>query len=170
MYLDPTRTDARKRRFLENLWDVQAKYRTKKGQSVILSGEEREVENRGGRVTVAKTYYNVYTRTGFLAEEKKVSDILHCHASRLILRGPTKTKVVLHVDAMGAADSIPFGVRAPPYVVIRVQPMAGELARFKVTSSIPDDEEPEEDIMQTSRIPERIVHTSERKEVITVHK
>ena len=36
--------------------------------------------------------------------------------------------------------------------------MAGELARYNVTSSYED--EPEEDIMQTSRIPERIVQTS----------
>lgn len=36
--------------------------------------------------------------------------------------------------------------------------MAGELARYNVTSSY--EEEPEEDIMQTSRIPERIVQTS----------
>ena len=36
--------------------------------------------------------------------------------------------------------------------------MAGELARYSVTSTY--EEEVEEDIMQTSRIPERIVQTS----------
>lgn len=66
----------------------------------------------------------------------------------------------MHVDPMGTADAIPFGSHAPPYVVLRVQPMAGELARYKVASSDPD-EEPEEDIMQTTFIPDRVLQTSE---------
>lgn len=37
--------------------------------------------------------------------------------------------------------------------------MAGELSRYKVTSSDPNDEH-EEDIVQTSRVPARIVQTS----------
>ncbi|KAI0371548.1 hypothetical protein BV20DRAFT_993203 [Pilatotrama ljubarskyi] len=139
VYLDPQRTESEKQRFLEQLWDAQARFRTRAGRSVVLRGEEREVENRGGRITLARTYFNVYTRTSFLQE-------------------PKKTKIVMHVDPDAVADAIPFGSRAPPYVVVRVQPMAGELARYKVTSSDPDDE-PEEDIMQTSRIPERIVQT-----------
>ena len=64
----------------------------------------------------------------------------------------------MHIDQDGVADPIPFGEISAPYVVVRVQPMAGELARYNVTSSYED--EPEEDIMQTSRIPERIVQTS----------
>lgn len=32
-----------------------------------------EVESRSGKVTVAQTYYNVYQRTAFLQEGKKVS-------------------------------------------------------------------------------------------------
>ncbi|EIW61568.1 uncharacterized protein TRAVEDRAFT_162896 [Trametes versicolor FP-101664 SS1] len=139
VYLDPQRTESEKHRFLEQLWDAQARFRTRAGRSVVLRGDEREVENRGGRVTMARPYFNVYTRTSFLQE-------------------PKKTKIVMHVDPMGVADAISFGSHAPPYVVVRVQPMAGELARYKVTSSDPDDE-PEEDIMQTSRIPERIVQT-----------
>lgn len=70
--LDPTRTELEKRRFLENLWAVQARYRTNYGQSVILSTEEREVESRGGRVTTAKTYFNLYQRTAYLKEQAKV--------------------------------------------------------------------------------------------------
>ncbi|KAH9899528.1 hypothetical protein C8Q73DRAFT_680169 [Cubamyces lactineus] len=139
VYLNPQRTESEKHRFLEQLWDAQARFRTRAGRSVVLRGDEREVENRGGRITRAQTYFNVYTRTSFLQE-------------------PKKTKVVMHVDPMGVADAIPFGSHAPPFVVVRVQPMAGELSRYTVTSSDPDDE-PEEDIMQTSRIPERIVQT-----------
>ncbi|OSD04519.1 hypothetical protein PYCCODRAFT_1433391 [Trametes coccinea BRFM310] len=139
VYLDPQRTESEKQCFLEQLWDAQARFRTRAGRSVILRGEEREVENRGGRITRAQAYFNVYTRTSFLQE-------------------PKKTKIVMHVDPVGVADAIPFGSHAPPYVVVRVQPMAGELSRYTVTSSDPDDE-PEEDIMQTSRIPERIVQT-----------
>jgi len=45
-------------------------------------------------------------------------------------------------------------------VVIRVQPMAGELSKFVVTSNDPSDEG-EDDIIQTDRIPGRIVQTSE---------
>ncbi|KAH9855021.1 hypothetical protein C2E23DRAFT_725243 [Lenzites betulinus] len=139
VYLDPQRTESEKQRFLEQLWDAQARFRTRGGRSVILRGKESEVESRAGRITRARTYYNIYTRTSFLQE-------------------PKKTKVVMHVDPMGTADSIPFGSHAPPYVVLRVQPMAGELARYKVASSDPD-EEPEEDIMQTTFIPDRVLQT-----------
>lgn len=75
--LDPTRTSSDKARFLENLWSVQARYRTRLGQSVILCGEEREVENRGGKVTMARTYFNVYQRTAFMKESKKVTPSHH---------------------------------------------------------------------------------------------
>lgn len=70
--LNPTKTEADKRRFLENLWDAQARFRTRAGQSVALCAEDREVEARGGRVTIARTYFNVYQRTAFLKETKKV--------------------------------------------------------------------------------------------------
>ncbi|KII94880.1 hypothetical protein PLICRDRAFT_33706 [Plicaturopsis crispa FD-325 SS-3] len=139
VYLDPTRTDADKKRFLENLWNVQATYRTKAGQSVVLCAEEREVESRGGKVTLARTYFNVYQRTAFLQEVKK-------------------TKIVVHVDPMGTADPIPFGSGGPPFVMVRLQPMAGELCRFTVTSSDPNDEG-EEDIVQTTRVPARVIQT-----------
>jgi hypothetical protein len=70
-----------------------------------------------------------------------------------------QTKIVMHIDTLGTADPIPFGMNGPPYVVVRVQPMAGEISRYTVTSSDPTDES-EEDIVQTSRIPGRIVQTS----------
>ncbi|KAK7696173.1 hypothetical protein QCA50_000824 [Cerrena zonata] len=69
-----------------------------------------------------------------------------------------ETKIALHIDPTGAADPLPFGMRAPPFVVVRVQPMAGELSRYTVTSNDPNDE-PEEDIVQTGRVPDRIVQT-----------
>ena len=71
-----------------------------------------------------------------------------------------KTKVVVQIDADGTADQIPFCVGGPPMVIIRVQPMAGELSKFVVSSSDSSDEG-EEDITQTDRVPDRIVHTSE---------
>jgi len=67
--------------------------------------------------------------------------------------------VVVHIDADGVADPIPFGVGGPPMVVIRVQPMAGELSKFVVSSSDSSDEG-EDDIIQTDRVPGRIVQTS----------
>lgn len=70
--LDPTQTEADKRRFLENLWHVQATYRSRAGQSVVLCADEQEVESKAGRVTIARTYFNVYQRTAFLQEPKKV--------------------------------------------------------------------------------------------------
>lgn len=73
--LNPVRTEAAKKRFLNNLWDVQARYRTREGQSVALRTEETEVENRGGKITFARTYFNVYQRTAFLKESKKVSPV-----------------------------------------------------------------------------------------------
>ena len=70
--LDPIRTTNEKDKFLENLWNAQAKYRTRSGQSVVLCADEREVDSRGGRVCTARTYFNVYQRTAFLQEAKKV--------------------------------------------------------------------------------------------------
>ncbi|KAH9943155.1 uncharacterized protein BXZ73DRAFT_40576 [Epithele typhae] len=138
VHLDPIRTANEKRRFLDAVWLAQARFRTRAERSIVLRGEEFEVENRGGYVTYASTYYNVYTRTNFLQE-------------------PKKTKIVLHIDQDGIADAVPFGESEGPYVVVRVQPIAGALARYNVTSSYED--EPEEDIMQPGRIPERIVQT-----------
>ncbi|KAI1796072.1 hypothetical protein LXA43DRAFT_988206 [Ganoderma leucocontextum] len=136
--LDPIRTDREKLRFLDRLWTSQARVRTRMERSIILKGEEHEVENKGAYVTKAQTYFNVYTRMNFLQE-------------------PKKTKIVMHIDQEGVADPIPFGDVDGPYIVVRVQPMAGELARYSVTSTY--EEETEEDIMQTSRIPERVVQT-----------
>jgi protein ECT2 len=70
--LDPMRTEEEKRRFLENLWAVQARYRTRFGQSVILRSEEREVEDRAGKITTARTYFNLYQRTAYMKERAKV--------------------------------------------------------------------------------------------------
>ncbi|KAF8195715.1 hypothetical protein K438DRAFT_1906377 [Mycena galopus ATCC 62051] len=137
--LNPVQTESDKQRFLENLWKVQAAYRARAGQSVVLRAEEMEVESKSGRATIARTYYNVYQRTAFLQE-------------------PKKTKIVVHIDALGSADKIPFGVGAPPFAVIRLQPLAGGVCRYKVTSSDPSDPG-EEDIVQTTRIPSRIVLT-----------
>lgn len=73
--VNPTQTESDKRRFLDNVWTVQAKYRTKSGQSVVLCAEEREVETRGAKVTMATTYFNIYSRTAFLREPRKVSEL-----------------------------------------------------------------------------------------------
>ncbi|KEP51744.1 RhoGEF gef2 protein [Rhizoctonia solani 123E] len=125
-----------KARFLENLWAVQARLRTRLGRSIVLYGGEREV----GLATQAKTWWNLYSRTAFLSETKK-------------------PKVVVHIDAEGTADPLPFGMGgAAPYVVIRVQPLAGELCRFAVSSCNEDDER-EEDIVHTPSVPGRIVQT-----------
>ncbi|KAH9482553.1 Rho guanine nucleotide exchange factor gef2 [Psilocybe cubensis] len=139
--LDPTQTENEKQRFLENLWRTQAIYRARAGQSVVLCSDEQEVESRSGRTTFARTYFNVYQRTAFLQETKKC-------------------KVVVHIDRdrHASADPIPFGQGGPPFVVIRVQLMDGGLCRYSVTSSEPNDDG-EEDIVQTSRVPARVVHT-----------
>ncbi|CAE7058756.1 unnamed protein product [Rhizoctonia solani] len=133
-HIDSTPEQA-KVRFLENLWAVQARLRTRLGRSVVLYGGEREV----GLATVAKTWWNLYSRTAFLSETKK-------------------PKVVVHIDAEGAADPLPFGMGGAPYVVIRVQPLAGELCRFAVSSCNEEDER-EEDIVHTPSVPGRIVQT-----------
>ncbi len=75
VYLDPPRTESEKHRFLENLWTAQARLRTRAERSIVLRGEEREVENRSGYTTFARTYFNVYTRMAFLQEPKKVCDM-----------------------------------------------------------------------------------------------
>ncbi|CAE6503423.1 unnamed protein product [Rhizoctonia solani] len=134
-HVDSTPEQA-KVRFLENLWAVQARLRTRLGRSVVLYGGEREV----GLATIAKTWWNLYSRTAFLSETKK-------------------PKVVVHIDAEGTADPLPFGMGgAAPFVVIRVQPLAGELCRFAVSSCNEEDER-EEDIVHTPSVPGRIVQT-----------
>jgi protein ECT2 len=70
-----------------------------------------------------------------------------------------KTKIVVHIDERGTADPIPFGTNGPPFVVVRIQPMEGDLSRYSVTSNDPHDEG-EQDIVQTSRVPAKIVQTS----------
>ena len=72
-YPDMDRAVSEKQRFIDNLWRAQARFRTRHGHSVATVGDEFEVENRGGRITLARTYYNIYTRTPFLQEPKKVS-------------------------------------------------------------------------------------------------
>lgn len=74
----------------------------------------------------------------------------------------SQTKVVVHIDSLGSADPVPFGMNSAPFVCIRVQPMAGELCRYTVMSSDPNDES-EEDIVQTARVPARIIQTSKCK-------
>ncbi|KAG6854872.1 hypothetical protein C0991_012062 [Blastosporella zonata] len=129
---------ADKQRFLENLWHVQATYRSRAGQSVVLCADEQEVESKVGRVTIARTYFNVYQRTAFLQEAKK-------------------TKIVVHVDSLGSADALPLGMGIAPFASIRIQPLAGQLCRYIVSSSM--DDYAEEDIVQTERVPSRIVDT-----------
>ena len=70
-----------------------------------------------------------------------------------------QTKVVLHIDSLGNADPLPFGMDGPPYVVIRVKPMPADLCRYSVHSLDPD-EEPEEDVVQSDRVPSRVIQTS----------
>ena len=69
---------------------------------------------------------------------------------------------MVHIDPLGSADPIPFGMGAPPFARIRLQPLAGGLCRYAVSSSDPADEA-EEDIVQTERVPSRIVQTSMSK-------
>ncbi|KAG8908171.1 hypothetical protein FRB99_008714 [Tulasnella sp. 403] len=134
--LDPSRARADKQRFLENLWTVQALYRTKDSRSTVLVSNDREMD---GRKTLVRTFFNIYERKDWLKE-------------------PKKNKIILHVDPFGTADPLPFGMHAPPYVIARAQPMAGELCRYTVTSSDPNDEV-EEDIVHTAAVPSRIVQT-----------
>lgn len=139
--LNPSVTEAAKKRFVENLWAVQAKYRTKDQKSVALVGEEGIAgEPQGAKVTRARVYYNIYERANFLNASKK-------------------TKVVLHIDDRGDADPIPFGLGGgPPLVVIRVQPVPGESCHWTVTSSDLDDPG-EETCVETSCVATRIRHT-----------
>jgi len=142
--LNPQATAAAKARFIENLWTAQALFRTRQGRSVVLQGADAEVENRnqGRKQTVARAYYNVYQRRAYLGEQKK-------------------SKVILHVDQSGTADPVPFGVDEDgPFVVIRVQPLEGDVTRYTVMSDSEDDV-PVEDIIHTSAIPDRVLQTSQ---------
>lgn len=132
---DPGRCRSDKVRFLENLWNAQAFYRCKDGRSVARLAVERELSGK----SLVRTWFNIYQRVDYLKE-------------------PKKNKLVVHIDPFGDADPLPFGQQSPPYVIARVQPMAGEVCRYAVTSSDPNDE-PEEDIVHTQAVPARIVQT-----------
>ena len=71
----PTQAAEDKARFLGNLWLAQAMYRAKSGRSVPFVSEEKDVGSSSRRVTLARTYFNVYQRTAFLSEPKKVRPI-----------------------------------------------------------------------------------------------
>ncbi|KAG8867078.1 hypothetical protein FRC20_006780 [Serendipita sp. 405] len=137
--LDPTATQAAKKRFLENIWTIQALYRVKNGRCVAVRSEEKELENRAGRATQATGFYNIYQRTPYLGEARK-------------------PKVVVHVDPSREADAIPFGIVSGPFVIIRLQPMAGGLCRYNVTCNSPDEAE-EEHILHSEVVPTRIMQT-----------
>lgn len=68
--LDPARTQADKSRFLENLWNVQAQYRTRDGKTDARVSVERELDS--GKKSIVRTWFNVYKRTDWLKEPKKV--------------------------------------------------------------------------------------------------
>lgn len=86
-----------------------------------------------------------------------VHSVLSSERLKLILS--PKTKVVVHIDSTGMADPIPFGLSGP-LVRIRVQLLAGGLCRYAVSASDPANET-EEDIVQTERVPSRVVQTSQ---------
>ncbi|KAH6915122.1 hypothetical protein BKA70DRAFT_566736 [Coprinopsis sp. MPI-PUGE-AT-0042] len=140
--LDPIQTESAKRRFLENLWLAQAMYRARQGQSVVLCSEDQQVEHKGNRTTYARTYYNVYTRTSFLQE-------------------PKKTKVVVHIDPLGSADPIPFGMGCSPILRIRVQPMAGSVCRL-VAQSFDPEEPGDDDVIRSDKVDKWIIDTIHR--------
>jgi len=73
--LNPERAESDKKAFLENLWTAQAKYRTKENLSVVIRSEDQEVDSRGGRMIVASTFYNVYSRKDFMKERRKVVSV-----------------------------------------------------------------------------------------------
>ena len=77
----------------------------------------------------------------------------------LCLTSCYQTNIVLHIDPLRPADPLPLGMDCLPYVVVRVQPMAGEISRYSVTSVDPNGD-PEEEIVHTARIPGRVVQTS----------
>jgi len=78
---DPGATNEVKTQFLEKLWNAQAMLRTKGGRSVALQSEELEVDSRGIRTTYATTYFNVYQRTPYLVEPRKVGSGVFWHGN-----------------------------------------------------------------------------------------
>jgi hypothetical protein len=78
---DPVATREAKTEFLEKLWNAQAMLRTKGGRSVALKSEELEVDSRGIRTTYATTFYNVYQRTQYLGEPRKVGSCTVWHGN-----------------------------------------------------------------------------------------
>ena len=67
---------------------------------------------------------------------------------------------MLHIDSLGTADDIPFGVgSSPPYIVIRVQPLAGDVCSYSVASTDPSDPG-DRNVVRTGALPSVVVRTS----------
>jgi hypothetical protein len=82
--MDPVATREAKTQFLEKLWNAQAMLRTKGGRSVALQSEEVEVDSRGSRTTYATTFFNVYQRTTYLGEPRKVGSGVFWHGKAVL--------------------------------------------------------------------------------------
>lgn len=67
--------------------------------------------------------------------------------------------MVVHIDESREADPIPFAEVGGPFVNIRLQPLEGELCRYNVTCTDPEEEE-EESIVHSEVVPTRIMQTS----------
>jgi protein ECT2 len=76
--LDPIATTELRRRFLENLWEAQARIRGNHGRSIILGRPEEVMEDKKGVVERARVYWNVYERRAYLGEPCKVSLTVQC--------------------------------------------------------------------------------------------
>lgn len=74
--LDLAATQEKKKTFLENLWKVQVLARVKEGRCIALKGEEVQIENRGVRANKVGCWWNLYLRTPYLGESKRVNLLL----------------------------------------------------------------------------------------------
>jgi protein ECT2 len=70
---DPISTGKERTRFLDNLWDAQARIRERHGRSIVLGRPAEEMEERKGNRERVRVYWNVYERKAYLGEPRKVS-------------------------------------------------------------------------------------------------
>lgn len=147
--IDPVGVRKDKLRFVENIWAAQAQARAKlmpkeleikEMPRVMVAVEESALDTAGEPFGRAKLFLNVWSRQGYASSTR---------------RG----RVVIHLDESGDAPDLSLGEDdKDPAMVIKLQPMPGNLCRFSYTTETGDTTR---ELLDFGTVSERIASISE---------
>lgn len=133
-------------RFLTNLWNAQALVRSKGHQNIppamlpkaLAFGESVSAQgSEKGSTTLVNVFWNEWQKDVWLQDAKK-------------------GKVLVHLDEEGVSLPLEFG-NDGPIVIIRLQPLAGDLCKLHASSRDPDEISKDMEILRTDEVISRIV-------------